>query len=432
MALKWAYGDEGDPNVIAQDILTEHQPQLEFYQLTGEAYEKYVGLETSVVSTKDSPRPSRGLVREYRDLTSGGTSLRIPVVVPNDTPAEFGDTDMTNKGVHDDVVWIQSGVNQWQFAHVLVGGMEKQVIGKAISDRLNNASNALKYRLARQWNQDFHHTLVNGVSINMCDLSGKAQPNTTINPHSHANFYVGGALAGGGAYASYPTARPNTSAYEVEVVAGLNALTTTDTFTPEMVENLEYFAQKLDIPQFQTKMGDMWVIVVPIESVRDFKRSADYLKFRDSAFNGTGWDTIGLTNKKAVWSNTIIIGSRYVPGVRLTSNTPGTVNTRSSTYNTMPIYGASDFYTKLGSIDSSPLRLGYFLGPNAIIRAYGMQGLEIEGDRNSGANRDEVYLRLTAAHVLAEYKDADNHIVTSGTNPVYKNQSSMVFGHWAA
>jgi len=434
MALKWTYGDEGDPNVIAQDILTEHQPQLEFYQLTGESYEKYVGLETSVISTKDSPLPSRGLIREYRDLSSkGGTSLRIPVQVPNDTPAEFGDTDMTNKGVHDDIVWIQSGVNRWRLAQTLVSGMERQTIGKAISDRMNQATSQLKYRLARQINQDLHHTMVNGVSINMCNLSGKGQVNTTIPPHSHSNFYIGGSLIGGGGYAGYPNSRPVSAAYETDVYGGLNALTSADKFTPEMVENLEFFAQKLDMPMFQTKMGDMWVIVVPIESVRDFKRNEDYLKFRDSAFNGSEWNAIGLTSKKAVWSNTIIIGSRYIPGVRLNaSNDPGSVQRRGVAFNEMPVYGASDFYTSVGSIDSSPLKLGYFLSPNAIIRAYGLDGLQIEGDRNAGADRDEIYLNFTAAHVLSEYKDSDNHIVATGTDPMYKNQSSMVFAHWAA
>jgi N4-gp56 family major capsid protein len=409
--------------------MKEHVKSCEFAKLTGETYQELQGLTITPAYDLNNPKPTGAMITEFQDLKGGGTTISIPIFIQNSVVPKIGDADLTNEGVTDDFVWIRAQINKIGFAHELVKGLQAQeLMTNGLSQRLNDSKPSLGDRLTKWIDKDLYHTVFNGVSISLCTMSGQPGCRSSLTPHSHANFYVGGdlkGLVGGndtqGGYAN----RAGTEAYETDLAAALNSLTTDDVFNAALITKLEYQAKRLGIPRFLTSTGEKYIMIVHPAMIQQLNEDPAYLNAKLYGGMGQGWDGSLYNNYRTQWSQTLIFEGSRIPGVQGELQNITTYGT--GVYNNMPKYGNTDFYTNLKSEHPSFIKLGILCGPDMLIKAYGADAIRISGEIHEGAEREQVYLRAVMAYVLADYFDKDSHMGVGSTTSVWKNQSSMVF-----
>lgn len=419
----WQFDTDLNPNRLAAKFVDLHQFETEFAMLTGEHYHKYWGYAHHTAKDSETPDVDGGaMINEYvSELKNGGTDILIPVIKPPTDMPVFGDTPVTNLGTTSDVVYQRAEVNQISYPHVVVSGMQYQIIGDALAKKLNDSANALRYRFTKFTDKDLYHTMANGLSMSLTGMSGIEGARTTLTPHSHGNFYVPNAGMIG-----YTNGRPGSSGYEGDLVAALNNLNTGDSFDTRLIEELEYQADERRIPAFQTKFGDFRVLLVHTAAYRQLLEDSRFEAAKREASSGQGWNGLEFRNFRGQWSNTLVFTTPRMPGVQLTNNTYGQVATRTA-YNGMPAYGPTDWYTNLDARDTSKIKLGIMCGPNMITKAYGHMPVTFEGEVRVGEQRQIMILRAIHAYVLSDIWDLDGKISGLSAGDYYENVSSMLF-----
>ena len=422
--LYWTFGVAADPHRLSTKVLFEHQFETEFAMLTGEHYFKYWGKTVKSPGDSNNPRPG-SMVMEHMDLKQGGTTLDIPVLIPNNTAMVYGDQDMKTKGVRSNIEYITVGVNRYQKAYdvIVKGTLQAQVLGQNLTSVLNNGAQQLKWDLTRTVDKDLYHTVFTGTSMHMSNLSGKLNTRAFRTPHSHPNFWTESA-------GLVPhTNKPGTAGYETAVVGALNTTNTAHKFTAAVIKKLEYHADRRQIPYFDTKIGPRRILIVSEEQFQQLEDDPVYQNAKKEAFSGAGWEAEAFNNFRAQYSKSLIFSSVKIPGVRLTGTDPGTVAVNTS-FNNMPYYTPAGWYDDLNMLDSTPLRLGILCGPDMLHKAYGSEAVRFRSYVDTAAETEQLIMSATMGYVLADITDIDG-LVTGTANEFYKNQSSMVFATWS-
>jgi hypothetical protein len=423
--LFWAYGVTNDPNRIASKILFEHQYEAEFSNLTGEYFNKFWGVTIESKYDEENARPT-GLIVEHMDLKGGGSTLDIPVITTNTSPPVYGDADMSNQGSRGGVVYTTVGINRMNFAEELIPrlSLQAQILGPAVTTELNRAAESLKWRLTRTMDQDLYHTVFYGGSRHTTRLTeNQLEVRQFITPHSHANFWTEGS-----GMVSYTGGNPGSSAYEANVLGALNGVTSSHTFTADVIEELEYQATLRKIPFFETKVGPRRIIIVSEAQMKQLNKDKRYREEKTEAFSTKGWDSAAFRNYRAQFSQSLIFSTVRIPGVRCDNNQLNNVITQSG-FNDVPYYTPIGWYGNLDIIDPSPLKLGMLCAPGMIQKAYGAEAVNIESATYPGQVKEQLILRATMAYSLSDFTDRDGLQPgnTPGTSTFYSNESSLVF-----
>lgn len=426
--LYWTFNTTVDPHQLSVKILYEHQYETEFAALTGEHYFKYWGKTVESASDSDNPARPGSMIMEHMDLKSGGSTIDIPVIIPDNSAMVVGDQDMKTRGVRNRIAFIPVGVNRYQKAYdvIVKGTLQSQILGQNLTNAINQGAQQLKWDLTRTVDKDLYHTVFTGTSMHMSNLSGVTGVRNFRTPHSHPNFWT----EKGGMVPKIAGALPGSAGYETAVVGALNGVDTTHKMTAAVIKKLEYHADRLQIPYFETKLGKRRILIISEEQRQQLEDDEVYQKAKIEAFSGTGWEADAFNNFRAQYSKTLIFSTMTIPGVRVMNDTPATVQLNAS-FNNMPYYTPEGWYNDLSMIDSTPLRVGILCGPDMLHKAYGSEAVSFRSYTDTSAETEQLIISATMAYVLADIQDDSAGLITGTASEFYKNQTSLVFATWS-
>lgn len=413
MSQSWPFTAKVNPNRLATEFIWENATENEFAHLADENFNKYFGTTVKDQSTRDNKEMPSGMIKTYQDLNAGGTTINIPVFTVPTTMPVAGDTDMKDKGVTAGIKYITVKLNKYQDAYDLVTGMEAQKVGKVTEKELNDGAKFLRRRYTMFTDRDLYYTVFNGTSAMLTTMSGMTGAWNAITPHSHGNIFTvkTGML-------SYTNGRPMTSGYEDTVAGALEGVT--EQFTPELIEELEYWANELNIPYFQTSAGEYRILLVHDTQLKQLKRHEEFRQAALAGGQGLGFEGPAFKNFQARWSKTLVYSSTRVFGVQ--KNQDGSI-ARETQWNQIPKYGPTDF--KLGVADQNDIKGAILLGPNMITKAVGQNPVKFSGWEDEASEKKLLIMRAYQAYVMSDIVDEDGkHGLTAGSYD--HNESSLV------